>query len=45
MSIKLANDLRDLKEELKVVQEELHQIKKKLQIPVNAKSNGARKAK
>lgn len=38
MSIKLANDVKDLKEELKVVKEELHIIKTKLKLPVNPKS-------
>ncbi|MDX1453489.1 MAG: hypothetical protein R3183_13095 [Oleiphilaceae bacterium] len=45
MSIKMANDIRDLKEELRVLRAELHQIKKKVGIAVNPKSNGAAKGK
>lgn len=43
MSIKLANDVKDLRNELKVVQEELHQIKKKLNIRVKPQPEEAKK--
>ena len=45
MSIKQANDIRDLKEQVKVLEAEMHQVKKLLKIPVNPKTNGSRKAK